>query len=120
MATLEQRLDERMKDIEELQNQVKKGRDTLQGALTSKEELQKKALASQKHASETRKLTADDLVDLEQVRTVVVCQNLTFYVNLIRDLCKIKLTLLLFTCLCVCFIYSAMRRYSQWKRSWYG
>ena len=64
---LEKRLAEKMSENEELQAQVAKGRDNLQGALSAKEEMARKAQASQRHASETRKLTIDDLSDLEQV-----------------------------------------------------
>lgn len=51
----------------ELQAQVVKGRETLQAALSAKEELSRKAQASQKVAQETRRMTADDLTELEQV-----------------------------------------------------
>ena len=68
---LEKRLAEKMTENEELQLQVQKGRDTLQSALTTKEELQRRAQASQKQASETRRMTADDLSELEQAQSKI-------------------------------------------------
>ena len=60
-----------MSENEELLLQVNKGRDNLQSALYAKEEMQKKAQASQKHATETRKVTADDLGELEQAHSKI-------------------------------------------------
>ncbi len=71
MSVLEKRLAEKMTENEELQLQVQKGRDTLQSALTTKEELQRRAQASQKQASETRRMTADDLSELEQAQSKI-------------------------------------------------
>lgn len=67
VSVLEQRLQDKVSENEDLQNQIAKGRENLQTALIAKEELSRKAQASQKLVSETRKMTADDLTDQEQV-----------------------------------------------------
>jgi hypothetical protein len=68
---LEKRLAEKMSENEELQQQVQRGKEALQSAHTSKEEMAKRAQASQRQVSETRRLTADDLSDLEQVQRIL-------------------------------------------------
>ncbi len=67
VGTLEQRLAAQMEENKELVAQIAKGRENLQSALTAKEELSRRAQASQKLATETRKMTVDDLTDQEQV-----------------------------------------------------
>lgn len=66
---VEARLKEQMDENAALQEQMRHTREALESATTSKNELQKKAQASQRLVSETRKLTADDISDLEQVPT---------------------------------------------------
>jgi len=60
-----------MSENEELQLQVNKSRDALQDAISSKEDIQKKAQSSLRYASETRKLTSEDLGQLEHAHTKI-------------------------------------------------
>lgn len=71
VGTLENRLAEKMTENEELQLQLNKSREALQDAVSSKEDLQKKAQSSLRYASETRKLTSEDLGQLEHAQTKI-------------------------------------------------
>ena len=75
---MEERLQVKIQENNELQLQVQKGREALESATVSKTELQKKAQASQRQASETRRLTAEDLSDLEQVHSIIITIATTF------------------------------------------
>ena len=78
LEQLEERLQVKIQENNELQLQVQKGREALESATVSKTELQKKAQASQRQASETRRLTAEDLSDLEQVHSIIITIATTF------------------------------------------
>lgn len=54
-------------DNESLRAEVMHQKQLLESANATKSTLEKKAQASQRQASETRRLTAEDLFDLEQV-----------------------------------------------------
>lgn len=68
---MEKRLAEKMTENDDLQLQLNRSREALQDAVSSKEELQKKAQTSLRHASETRKLTSEDLGQLEHAHTKI-------------------------------------------------
>ena len=71
VGTLEKRLAEKLTENEDLQLQLNKSREALQDAVSSKEDLQKKAQSSLRYASETRKLTSEDLGQLEHAQTKI-------------------------------------------------
>lgn len=71
VGVLEKRLEEKVQENRELQEQLQKGRETLQVALTAKEDMQRRVQQSQRSVAETRKISIEDLNELEQVKLLL-------------------------------------------------
>jgi len=71
VGVLEKRLQEKIAENEDLLLQVARGRDTLQSAITAKDDITRKAQQSQRQVAETRRVTGDDLGELEQANARV-------------------------------------------------
>lgn len=71
VTTLEARLQEMISENDELRAQIQRSKDSLQHALTAKEEAQKKAHSQSRAAqgTESRRLSGEEVMELEQARS---------------------------------------------------
>jgi predicted RNase H-like nuclease (RuvC/YqgF family) len=69
VSVLEKRLQEKVEENEDLQNQLQRARDTTQSAINTRDEMQKKVAGAAKLASEARKLTTEDLVAVKEAQS---------------------------------------------------
>lgn len=69
LTVIETRLKEKVDENKQLMNQLKSARDTAQSAIATKDELNKKVAQVTKLTQESRKLTLDDLIAIEQSRS---------------------------------------------------
>jgi chromosome segregation ATPase len=67
VSVLEKRLQEKIDEIDDLQAQLQRARDTTQHAVAAREEMHKKVSGTAKLAHEARKLTIEDLVAVKEV-----------------------------------------------------